>query len=161
MFILSEQRDQDPVGSFQRYREYLKRHTEEFPRGAFSLATSDWWFSLDDRRSPNDAWLERFEVLEVGSGDRSAERATSVRVELLGAFHDMDLTLVYSGVSALWLDAVAIADGHHDWRYDEFRISDEGRLTHEIEWSYLASTARWRIEADDVEYFAEPRQCAT
>lgn len=45
----------------------------------------------------------------------------------------------------------ASAHGRYDWRYDEFRLPDEGNLIDEIEWARPPGTgARWLIEADDV-----------
>ncbi len=40
-----------------------------------------------------------------------------------------------------------------DWLYDEFRLSDNGHLLHEIEW---ADGGRWLIEADDIEFDWRP-----
>ena len=42
--------------------------------------------------------------------------------------------------------------GHGDWRYDEFRVTDNGRLLHEIEWWTWQEGGTWLIEADDVEH---------
>jgi len=42
--------------------------------------------------------------------------------------------------------------GHDDWRYDEFRLADEGHLIHEIEWWGRGEVARWVIEASDVQF---------
>jgi hypothetical protein len=54
------------------------------------------------------------------------------------------------------LDAWEGEQGHRDWRYDEFRLSEAGHLLHEIEWAGANSTSRWLIEASDVEYTWEP-----
>ena len=40
--------------------------------------------------------------------------------------------------------------GHQDWRYDEFRVTDQGHVLHEIEWNGFLETGRWLIEASDV-----------
>jgi len=39
------------------------------------------------------------------------------------------------------------------WRYDEFRLSENGHLLQEIEW---ATGSRWLIEANDVEFNWRP-----
>jgi len=57
-FILSDQRATDVEAAFRRYGEYLERRRPDFPRGAYSLATSDWYYDGDDHRCPHDAWLE-------------------------------------------------------------------------------------------------------
>ena len=48
--------------------------------------------------------------------------------------------------------------GHRDWLYDEFRLGDDGHILHEIEWSGPHETARWLIEASDVEFTWVPRE---
>ena len=47
-FILSDQRATDVEAAFRRYGEYLERRRPDFPRGAYSLATSDWYYDGDD-----------------------------------------------------------------------------------------------------------------
>jgi hypothetical protein len=41
--------------------------------------------------------------------------------------------------------------GHRDWRYDELRLSKDGRILHEIEWHGANEVGSWLIEASDVE----------
>jgi hypothetical protein len=42
--------------------------------------------------------------------------------------------------------------GHRDWGYDELRMSDDGRLIHEIEWCGPRQTGTWMVEASDLEF---------
>jgi hypothetical protein len=44
----------------------------------------------------------------------------------------------------------AVATGHGDWRYDEFRLDDVGQLVHEIQWHSGAERAAWTIISNDV-----------
>lgn len=44
----------------------------------------------------------------------------------------------------------SVREGHGDWRYDEFRVTDAGHLVHEIEWWAAGEAGRWLIEAGDV-----------
>jgi len=60
--------------------------------------------------------------------------------------------LTYPRVHAYRLNLNHGERGHHDWRYDEFRLTDDGHLLHEIEWWGSEETGKWLIEADDVEY---------
>jgi hypothetical protein len=67
-------------------------------------------------------------------------------IELLGAYHDLRLRLSYPRVFGYQLLGDAVAQGHSDWRYDEFRVSNNGHLLHEIEWWGHEATSRWLIE---------------
>lgn len=62
------------------------------------------------------------------------------------------MELTYPRVHAYRLNLNHGERGHHDWRYDEFRLTDDGHLLHEIEWWGSEETGKWLIEADDVEY---------
>ena len=149
-FILGEQRATDVTGAFHRYREYLEQERHRFPPGALALAMSEWYFNPEDHRCPHDSWLQHLVVQETGRGDRQQERAVTLSVQLLGAYHDLLLTFTYARAYRYVLDAREIREGHCDWRYDEFRVTPDGRLLHEVEWSGPDKNARWLIEADDV-----------
>ena len=155
MFVLTAQRHsslEEPGANFRRYREYLEQHRSTFPPGAFSLATSEWYFDFSDRRCPHDAWLEQAVFSEPGAGARGEARVLSLQLRLLGAYHDGHHEFRYPQVFRYQLEASDSGWGHRDWRYDEFRVSDEGRLIHEIEWWGPGEVGRWLIEADDVEH---------
>ncbi len=152
---LSKQRDEDVVGSYRRYQQYLHEHQQRFPPGGFALGTAEWYQDPRDHRCPHDGWLEYITISEPSSGERHEARATSARIRLLGGYHDGVIEFHYPQVFRY---SVAVDDatrGHRDWRYDEFRLSDAGALIHEIEWS---SGATWIIEASDVEFLWIPRQ---
>ncbi|MGE3425129.1 MAG: hypothetical protein AB7N24_24025 [Dehalococcoidia bacterium] len=149
-FILAKERSRDVLVAFRRYHKYLEGERHRFPAGALSLATSEWYFDPADRRCPHDAWLLRLGIEETGRGNRNEVRSAGISIELLGAYHDHLLTLRYSRVYRYALEATGVGAGHADWRYDEFRVNEQGHLEHEIEWSAQAQTARWLIEADDV-----------
>jgi len=154
--ILGAQRDGDSDRARQlwnEYRSYLRENASAFPPGAYALATSDWYFGFSDHRAPHDAWLEAFHLAEVGVGERSEERHLSLRVRLLGAFHDRILEFYYPVVFGYEMQKPRGYGGHFDWRYDEFRLSPNGSLIHEIEWAGGSGyEARWLIEASDVEF---------
>ncbi len=81
-----------------------------------------------------------------------ASQTLGLTVELLGAYSDLALQFRYSGVTRYDLVGQDVTLGHADWRYDEFRVSDAGRLLHEIQWWGARETATWIIEAEDVTY---------
>jgi hypothetical protein len=152
MYILSAQRDADVAGSFRRYRDYLSENRSRLPPSVYALAMSDWYFDFEDHRCPHDAWLESAEFSEPSSGSRSEIRSSMLTVRLLGAFQDGHIELTYAGVRAYELKMPGVACGHGDWRYDEFRVADEGGVVHEIEWSAAGLVGRWQIVAADVIY---------
>lgn len=160
-YILSAQRDSSPAASkklWEQYQDYLRKNRTVFPPHAYELATSDWYFGFTDHRAPHDAWLETASFSEPATGDRHENRTLSLRIKLLGAYHDQWIEFLYPQVFSYSLANPAAAHGHFDWRYDEFRLSDDGHLVHEIEWAGpRGTTAHWVIEADDVLFSAMPR----
>jgi len=151
-YILAQQRDRDVVAAFESYANYLQAHKAQFPPSAYALATSDWYFDCQDRRCPHDSWLESMIVSEPSKGERSENRASKLTVLLLGAFQDGHIEFVYSDVRSYSLSMQNLRNGHGDWRYDEFRLSEGGAVIHEIEWASLGANGRWLVEAADVSH---------
>lgn len=152
--ILAAQRDTNVVEAFDRYRKYLSTSRDHFPKSAYELATSEWYFNPTVHRCPHDAWLESAHFLEPSSGSRGELRSLTLLVRLLGAYHDGHIELSYPNVFAYRFDAPEVGSGHFDWHYDEFRVDAAGRLEHEIEWcgATTSTTSRWLIVASDVEF---------
>ena len=155
-YILSTERHADLQGSFERYIAYIDSERHRFPPAVLALVESDWYFGTSDRRAPHDSWLEDVRVSESRSRQKDAASETIIHVRLLGAYHDGIIEFVYTGVTSYSLQMTHLARGHCDWRYDEFRISDEGELIHEIEWCGAADTGRWLIQAKDVTHSWHP-----
>lgn len=153
-YILGAQRDGDfSDRPWNEYQKYLRENEKAFPPGAYALATSDWYFGFSDHRAPHDAWLEEFRLEEIGRGERGEERQMSLRVRLLGAYHDRILEFYYPVVFGYEIQKPRGYGGHFDWRYDEFRLGQNGSLIHEIEWAGGPGyEARWLIEASDVDF---------
>jgi len=157
-YILSPERDEDCESAFTRYRAFLINEKERFPKNAFALATSDWYFGADDHRVPHDAWLLKAIVEETGESPRQKRRAVSLRLQLVGAYHDLELEFFYRRVYSYSFSPGLVEVGHGDWRYDEFRLSEQGHLLHEIQWCGIDNEATWVIEADDVEFSSKNHQ---
>lgn len=160
-FILSAQRDLGTIASvFKSYRDYVTSYVEQFPCGAFALASSDWYFDFRDHRCPHDAWLEELTISESATGDRCEDRTTEIRVRLLGAYHDGFIELHYLGVTRYSLSSSSAVRGIGDWLYDEFRLHPDGHLIHEIEWAGFQGDdgSHWLIEAADVKFEWKPNQ---
>jgi hypothetical protein len=80
---------------------------------------------------------------------------------LLGAYHDCRIELTYPKVYFYRFGSRDSGTGAGDWRYDEFRLTDDGRVIHEIEWAFgPARGASWLIEAADVQFKVLPMQNA-
>lgn len=152
MFILSDQRDTDPREAFDKYREYLKINQARFPKSAYELATSDWYFNFHRHECPHDAWLESVKIDELSSGKQREIRTVAITARLMGAYHDGVIEIHYPQVFAYRFNSYSLDDGHRDWRYDEFRVDDSGRLVHEIEWCGCDDTGSWLIVASDIEF---------
>ena len=157
-FYLSAQRKHDVVSASRRYREYLEQNKAAFPPSALELATSDWYFDPQDHRCPHDAWLDSITIGELAKGERGQARATSIRIRLLGAYHDLALEFYYPQVVGYELVSAACARGLGDWLYDEFTLSEGGNVLHEIEWRGSAQDegSRWKICACDVHFSWRP-----
>ena len=159
-FILANERDENPremIAAFAKYRRYVEKHRARFPTGAYELASSNWYFNFNDHRCPHDSWLESLTMSEVRSDTDVAERHCAIRLRLLGAYHDCFIEFHYPIVYSYQLENRVSLRGNRDWRYDEFRLSDAGRLVHEIGWAGSpGEEARWVIEASDVQFRVLP-----
>ena len=83
-------------------------------------------------------------------GARHEQRTSTLTIRLLGAYHDGYIEFSYPDVYDYDIRGADVGQGHGDWRYDEFRLSDNGRVIHEIEWASFGRANRWMIEASDV-----------
>ena len=158
-YVLAEQRDRDVVAAFAVYREHLEANKSRFPISAFALASSEWYFDFTDRRCPHDSWLEAVRVEEPSAGQRRELRSLTMTIRLLGAYHDGYIELMYPDVYSYDLAGMHVRRGHGDFQYDEFRVGEQGRVIHEIEWASIHQTSRWVIEASDVIYRWTPLEC--
>lgn len=149
--ILSAQRTSADAtrDGFRAYFAYLESVQDRLPAAAFALAKSPWYYDPGDHRCPHDAWLESATIEETGSGARREQRAATLRLLLLGAYHDGHIQYDYSGLLRYDLQGGELVRGHGDWRYDEIRVGSNGQIIHEIEW---ANGAHWLIECQDVRY---------
>lgn len=80
----------------------------------------------------------------------------SLELRLRGGYDDGYITLRYPTVHFYRLDGLRVGSGHADWRYDELRVDESGRLVHEVEWWEKREVARWLINADDIEMSWRP-----
>jgi hypothetical protein len=151
-FILSEQRGQDVDEAFRLYKDYLQLNEGLFPKSAYALATSEWYWDFTISGCPHDGWLKSLTINEPATGTRQENRTVEIKIELLSPYHDGVIEFHYPKVFGYRFNALDLEMGHRDWRYDEFRIDDSGNLIHEIEWFGPEATAKSWIVATDVIY---------
>lgn len=146
------------------YRAYLDSIRDRLPVGAKGYAFYQW--PHDDRHGhPHDSWVESVTVSEPASGKRKERRRLSIKVELLGAWHDGLIIFTYQDVVSYSIDRPVLnghgpkTSGHGDWLVDEIRLSAPDKFVlHEIEFS---SGARWLIQCRDFSYQWKPFTAAT
>ena len=153
-YILTRDRplksDEEWRHSWAAYRAYLESVKGQLPYSAYELATAPWHYDFSDHRSPHDGWLELLTIREPASGPRQQVRTVEIVARLLTAYHDGHIEIKYSSVETYSLaQGVTAGEGHGDWLYDEIRLSERGRVLHEIEWS---RGGLWLIECGDVAY---------
>ena len=147
-YYLSQDREADVSGAYRRYQQYLHENRSGFPPGAYELATAEWWQDPHVHKCPHDSWLEKVAISEIGRGERSELRQLDIQIRLFGAYHDGFIELQYPLVYRYSLTALGSADGLGDWLCDEFTLSSDNHLVHEIEWE----RGRWIIEASDIAF---------
>ncbi len=153
-YILTKDRPNNSYEEWQSswsdYCAYLESVRGRLPQSAYEFATAPWHYDFADHRSPHDGWLETLVVREPASGGRKGNRSPEIVACLFAAYHDGFIELRYSEVGSYSLASGATSGkGHGDWLYDEVRLSERGRVLHEIEWS---SGGLWLIECGDVAY---------
>ncbi len=153
-YILTKDRPNDSYGEWQSgwsdYCAYLESVKGQLPLSAYEFATASWHYNFEDHRSPHDGWLETLVIREPAFGERKENRSLELIARLFAAYHDGHIELKYSDVQSYSLaSGVTNGSGHGDWLYDEIRLSEQGRVLHEIEWS---RGGVWLIECSDVAY---------
>jgi hypothetical protein len=139
-YILTKDRPQNSLEEWQsgwsNYWAYLESVNDRFPRSAYEFASAPWHYDFSDHRSPHDGWVEELLIREPAAGERQEKRSLEIVVRLFAAYHDGHIELKYSGVQTYELTStVSSVSGHGDWLYDEIRLSNNGLVLHEVEWS--------------------------
>lgn len=152
-FLLSENRENDFHDYWKRYEDYLKAEGYRMPPGALKLAQSADWYDFGVHACPHDARLIEACLLNETSDERRGNAVLTLNIRLRGAYDDGTIHLKYPRVFRHEISSQDCSFWMSEWRYDEFRLSADGHLLHEIEW---ADGARWLIEASDIEFEWRP-----
>jgi len=157
MFLVNG-KSSDFATNWENYQEYLQSIQGRLPDSARDFALSHWHYDFEDHRCPHDAWLESVAIREPAQGERKEFRQIEIRIALLGAYHDGNIEIFYPQVANYHIvrgfDSSTRGKkiGHGDWLTDEVRLTDAGRVIHEIEFE----KGIWVIEAGDIEYRWKP-----
>ena len=144
--------------SDEKYGAYLQTVLDKLPPGARSFSEAAWHYDFKDSRCPHDSWVETVHISEPADGETKNDRGLDIYVKLLGAYHDGLIELRYKGV--FQYDMAGDSDEtrpkihrpHGDWLIDEIRLSEKGRVIHEIKFT----RATWLIECEDIAYLWKP-----
>ena len=115
---------------WREYSEYIKSHRGTLSQSLYEFALATWHYDPNDHRSLHDSWL--LEV-SITSPIESRLGTQSVKIGLLGAYHDCVINLNYDQVAS-WTIARSPTD-YLEWDCDEFIIRPDGLIEHAIRWS--------------------------
>lgn len=163
-FILTKDRPENSYEEWQSawsaYSNYLSSIRDQLPKGAYEFAIASWHYNFEDHRSPHDGWLETLVIQERAIAERTEQRAVEMTILLKAANHDGTIEIKYVVVESYSLTKAFEGNGqdgggsgHQDWLYDEVRLSEQGNVLHEIEWS---GGSRWLIESKEIIYNWRP-----
>lgn len=159
----------DTAEDFQRfnkkwedYHEYLESLRDRMPQAAFEFATAPWHYDNKDSRGLHDSWVNSLAIIEPAQGENSEVRSLEIELRLFGPYHDGITILKYYGVHSYSLDSSlppnhprATQIGHGDLLIDEIRLTEEGKVLHEIEFD---RGSRWIIVCADIECTFHPNE---
>lgn len=166
LFFRAAADDVAQAQAWETYGEHLERIRESIPVEVYAFASASWHYSLTDHRSLHDSWVESVAIQESNAAsDVAGERVVTIRVRLLGPYHDGHTELTYSDVTGYTLGLGRAADdlahlapsqpvrvGHGDWLVDEIRIGQGGGIIHEV---LFTSGRTWVIEAGTVTHWTD------
>ena len=148
------------VIDFGAYSAYLATVRDRLPAHVAAFAADERHFALNTPETLHDAWLMELAVREPADGTRQECRVTEIEVRFLGAFHDREHVLRYTGVRRYELVGAGVADGHGDLYTHEVRLAPDGvGLIHEYVFSARPGSAgsRLLIECADFTHEMVPR----
>jgi hypothetical protein len=139
---------------WNEYAEYLESVRNRLPKSAFEFAIASWRHN-EDHRCLHDSWVQYVTISESSLDAGHPDRSLEIQVRLLGPYHDGHTRLTYHQVQSYSLDSPLefklppLGVGHGDWLRDEVRLSKNGFVLHEIEFS---RGSRWMIECRDIDW---------
>jgi hypothetical protein len=139
------------------YLAYLATVRELIPPHVWAFASNPEHHQLDGSMTLHDSWLESIEIVEIGSGPRSATRDVHVSIRLLGPMHDLWHVLRYEGVRTYVCEGRDVGRGHGDVYAHEVRLANDGQtLIHELRFGSYAQAPKLLVECRDFVHAMQP-----
>lgn len=153
-YILSKNRQNETLDDWKAcwaaYTGYLETIKDRLPSPTYEFAAAPWYHDFGNHMSPHDGWLEMLFVSEHSYGERAEHSSTKIVLRLLAAYHDGYIEFSYEEVQRYSVSSLRSEQSNRtDWLYDEVRLSEQGYVLHEIEWS---EGSNWTIEAKNITY---------
>ena len=138
----------------EEYLNYLKQIEGDLPEDTRSFALAPWHYDMEHHWCPHDSWLETITLQELARGDRREIRKLGIVATFFGAYHDGFFDITYKDVTSYSLNLEARRDSnatvvHGDWIIDEILLTEDGLVSHEIEFS---ESGVWKISCHDIVY---------
>ena len=135
-YIVGEKTDEfaELEATHASYRDYLLRNETCLKESGLSCLLADWYYDWSDKCCLHDSWLEKLTF------NRLLGRGCKVSLELLGAYHDKRLILIYEGVQSY--DMPSISSENWEWDLDEIEIIEPSKFKHKILWT---SGEKWEF----------------
>lgn len=160
MFILSKDFDDENPRDFpyvdvryEEYRKYLDSISDKLLSSAREFALADWRLDFMDHKCPYKSWVKQLKLFKEPTDEQKQEQILQIETRLLSAYRDGYLDLKYKKVNRYSLVKSSSWYRHWYWIYDEIRLSENGLVLHEIEFS---NQTNWLIECEDIEFIWTP-----
>lgn len=127
------------------YHSHLTRILQELPQPTQRFVGAGWYHDPRSHDCPHDAWLMGT-VLNV---DARGDRRRDIRITLLGAYHDRQIELLYTGVTEMRVSLAPAKGRPIEWVCDEFDVTGDSLVIHEILWD---TGEIWMITASCVDF---------
>lgn len=133
------------LSAWKHYDQFLLTIADKFPEETKSFVLARWYRDPRNHECPHDSWLLNLTI----DADFSLERKLNLDLRLLGAYHDKILKFQYFNVINLDVGFAGLEkENVGDWLYDEFDVTEEGMISHEILWQ--EASRPWKIVAEKV-----------
>ena len=140
------------VTHFDQYFEYLERIKNKLPKSLYEFAADQSRYTLTGPQTTHDSWLVFITVQEDAPTEENGLRPIRIELRLLGPYHDRYFDFSYQRISNYTFDLPKSSNlppysGHGDLLFQEFRLSDDNKLCHELQFS---SGRRFYVECDQI-----------
>jgi hypothetical protein len=120
---------------YDKYFKYIDEIKDKLPLEIYLFASDKDRYDLSNRKSLHDSWITSLSVDYNDVPEDKDQFATTVNLELLGAYHDRKFILSYDNVYQYSIVKIHTKSRlrRDDLLIHEIRISDQGYLEHTIQ----------------------------